>query len=339
MRFGSAERGEAIGAATTWVAELFSRDWGTKLSALLVSLLVFMVTRDDVQRTFSVPIRAVADPHRLLLTELPESATVEVRGPWAKISGLRSHEIGDLLLNLRQAVPGPLTLDSAAVVMPPGIILERLDYDRVDLRFDTVIERQLPIVAPVVGEVHADYELAGVTVVPSRWGVRGGEQSLADLRELTTERVNLAGATQTRDLSVELVRVDGAARFVGTVGGRPPTVRVQVVVRPRSGEREVTVPLGETWAALLGEDLSSYLSVLEPSRTVAIRGPVPALARLQAVERPVVARVFAPPQRDGKLTLRFEWAGAVPLDLVRALTLVPVELRIEDPRRRDDSAR
>src|SRR6185503_13579567 len=108
-------------------------------------------------RTYNVPLRALPDPARVLTTTLPETISVEVRGPWPRVNRLQEWDFGQVFVDLSRAEPGPLEIDARSIVMPRGVVLAAIHYDRVDLRFDPVIERDLPVVPTVVGSVAADY--------------------------------------------------------------------------------------------------------------------------------------------------------------------------------------
>ena len=96
-------------------------NWGTKGLAFVLALLVFVVTRDEIQRTFAVPLEVVGDPERVLMTDVPDTVHVEVRGPWTRVNQIRESELGSAGLDLRAATPGPMHLDPARIVMPEGV--------------------------------------------------------------------------------------------------------------------------------------------------------------------------------------------------------------------------
>ena len=119
-----------------WLWGAVFHNWGTKLTALALALLVFVMTRDQVQRTFTIPLVVEEDPRRVLLTEVPETVEVEVRGPWTRLSQLSTQDLGSATLSLDDARPGPLKLEPSAIVMPEGVMLVRIEHDPVDLRFE-----------------------------------------------------------------------------------------------------------------------------------------------------------------------------------------------------------
>lgn len=318
-----------------WLDTLLFRDWGTKITAIVLAVVVFIVTRDEIHRTFKLPLRVVQDPERVLLTELPETVSVEIRGPWQRLNKLGQVEMGSATLDLDEAREGPLYIDPASIVMPHGVILEKIDYDPVDLRFDPVVERALSVVPKTVGEVSADYELVGVSVEPETWRVRGGQQVVAELSELSTAAVSLAGATTTIEAEVALVRPADQVSFTGVVDGSTPHVTVRAEVRPRPGSREVVVPVLSQLGAALPE-LDPSQDQVPSNERVTIRGPQSAVRQLDGVDPILVPEVEV--ERGSRkigVSLRFRWADAVPEAVRPQLTLEPSLVRFSIERDRE----
>lgn len=294
-----------VGAAT--------ENWGTKLLALLLALAVFVGTRDEVERTFTVPLAQIDDPDRKLLTELPGTVEVTLRGPWANVNRLDAVALGSATLDLREARPGPLVLDPAAVVMPRGVVLHELDYAPVDLRFEPILERRVPIAAAYFGEVDPDYTLDEVRVEPDSWVVRGTAEALEGVPTLSTESVDLGGARGPRvTIEAELINFEGEVTLAGARAGRRPKVRVVAWLEPVEGERELDVPTGE----ILRDAVPKFADVGLPDvERVTLRGPKSALRRVAAVEDPLIPIVEVEPGAAGRrtipLTLRFAWSSEV----------------------------
>ena len=112
--------------ALAWIGRAIINHGLTKFSALVIALVFFVVTRDDVTRTFTIPLHVVQDPNRVLLTKLPETLTVELHGSWARMSRLREQELGRAELDLSDARPGPLAIDPAQPSFPLTMVGEVL---------------------------------------------------------------------------------------------------------------------------------------------------------------------------------------------------------------------
>jgi hypothetical protein len=269
--------------ALRWLGRAIINHGGTKFTALVIAVVFFIVTRDDINRTFTIPLHVVTDPNRVLLTKLPETVTVELHGSWARMSRLTQGELGSAELNLADARPGPLQLDPATIVMPEGVIFRSMNYEKVDLRFDRVIERAVPIRADVQGAVDPDHEHTGLVIDPPRWRIRGGSGIVSEVAELVTEPVVIDGLTADLVVESPLVRPRQAVDFTAVAGADVPRVKVTVSVRPKIDERRLTAAVVPPEGQTLPPEVPTEVSVV-------VRGNVPDLRLLdRAVEPPIVA--------------------------------------------------
>lgn len=314
------------------VTELLSaaatENWFTKLLAFLLALMVFMVTRDEITRSFTIPLRVLDDPNRVLLTTPPEMVELRVRGPWAKVNRLSDAQLGSATLDLREARPGPMALDPASIVMPEGVVLDTLEYDAVDLRFEAVVDRALRIVPNLVGEIDPDYKLASIRVEPNSWTVRAPASELEGLAQLSTAAIDLSGVSDTLTINVALEPPSSDIAFLGVPAGERPSVRLTLDVVAVAGELELVVA---TQAALrealpeLGEvDLPAF-------ERVSVRGPRKLLRSLEGLDAPLLAKVEVEKLTRGAaipVTVRFEWSPQVSAETVAQLSIVPDLVRL-----------
>ena len=305
-----------------WIGGGIISHWLTKLSALVIALVFFVVTRDDVERTFTIPLHVVQDPNRVLLTKLPEAVTVELHGSWARMSRLREQEFGPAELNLSDARPGPLAIDPATIVMPEGIIFRQIHYEKVDLRFDRIIERAVLVRADLRGNVHPDFEQTGTTIEPLRWRIRGGSGPVGEVQALQTEPIDLEGATEDLDVDVPLQNPRDDVDFTAVPPGELPRIKVTVAIRPRASERKLSAAV--TWPPeqVAPPEIPTQVDVI-------VRGSVPDLRILDASLAPplvAVARRDKPTAEfpDGSVAFTVQLTDAVPAE-------VKARLRLEAP--------
>jgi hypothetical protein len=316
---------------TAFLLAAATANWGTKIMAFLLALIVFVVTRDEVQRSFTVSLRVVQDPDRVLLTALPKTVEVRLRGPWTNVNRIGADALGPAQLDLREARPGPMELDPATIVMPAGVVLDALDYDPIDLRFEPVVERSVAIRAVLVGEVASDYSLIGHELQPDHWTLRGPESQLAAITELVTAPLDLSEANSDIDVRV-LVRVPAGQRgrddpehpleFVGLTGAHP-RVRFTADIEAKSGEISVEV---DTAAAVRAALPSVPESEIPAHETVTIRGPLPQLRELDDLASPLRPVVELEPVVEGqprRAKLRFDWTTEVDQATRELLSISP----------------
>ena len=309
-----------------------TENWGTKILAFLLALVVFIVTRDEVTRSFTIPLRVVEDPDRVLLTKPPATVEIRLRGPWANVNRIAEDALGPATLDLREVRPGPMALDPASVVMPQGVVLDTLEYDPVDLRFEDVIERGFTISPVVVGRVDPDYELVATRVEPESWPVRGPTSAIDELMGLATEVVDLEGARADVGVRVELAPLPPELAYLRVASDERPKVRFVAEVTPILDELELVIATDAVLREALPDDIAAEDAELPASERVTIRGPKAVLRELAALDAPVVA-VVEVEERRGRggalpITLRFEWTEEVPEAARTQLSIVPPLIRL-----------
>ncbi|HET6585784.1 MAG TPA: CdaR family protein, partial [Nannocystaceae bacterium] len=294
-----------------FLGDMLLRNWGTKALALVVAVMLFVVTRDEVTRAFNVPLRIVPDTSRVLLTPLPDTIQVQVRGPWTRVNRLQDLDFGSATLDLRAAGPGPLELDRASIVMPKGVVLASIIYDHVDLRFEPVIEHDAAVVATIVGEPADDHAIVRIETDPRSVKVRGGRSIVLGLTQLPTESLDLQGADDDIEAQLSLSRPLSGVAIVGE-GSEPMRVHVRVVIDPITHEREYEAPVAELAPEL--RDRVGIPTTLE----VVVRGPMPGFRMLERadIDAPVVADARLEQGKGGDVAvLDLHWSDAVPPDV------------------------
>jgi YbbR domain-containing protein len=295
------------------------RNWGLKLAAVGLAAVLFVLTRDEVSRTFEVPLRVVADPQRVLLTDLPPTITVQVRGPWTRLNRLQDFDLGTAALDLRVADPGPLEVDQASIVMPPGVVLAEVQYSHVDLRFEPVVSRPKRIDPRTAGEVAEGYRVTRVTVTPPTWDVRGGRSVVQGVGQLPTEVLELGGREASFTEVVAVLPLRGGVELVASAA-QPARVTVRVELEPEMETRELKVPIPVP-------DALDPLGAIPESVTVQLSGPRLSFRDLDAlkVRFPVDASVEPREARTAAgetvVELRFGWAEGVPSSVSELLSI------------------
>jgi len=310
-----------VSAATRWMHGLLFRDLRLKFTALVLTAVLFVVTRGDVTRRFDVPLRVIRDSERVLMTSLPDTVTVRVRGPWTRVNRLEDYDLGSATVDLREAAPGPLHIDQASIVMPAGVVLADLEYDPVDLRFEPIIRTVVPVSPQLAGTVHSDFTLVSVEVSPRSWTLEGGATAARAISKLATEVVLLEGATRSFERSAALVSPGAGVRLV--VQNAAPVVSVAVTIEPVVDHRTVEVPV----AAPQGVPPDVRLP---GSYEVRVRGPKSALRELGALGHEVPLTAVAT-LAAGSLEVRFAWSEAVPESIRRQLEFDPSAVTQELP--------
>jgi hypothetical protein len=203
-----------------------------------------------------------------------------------------------------------------------------LEYDAVDLRFESVVDRALRIVPNLVGEIDPDYKLAAMRVEPNSWTVRAPTSKLEGLAQLSTAQVDVSGITETLATRVALEPPSEQIAFLGVAAGERPSVRLTIEVVAIAGEIELEVAT----EAALREALPEFEKVDLPGvERVVVRGPRKLLHSVEELEAPLLAKVEIEKVAPGAaipVTVRFEWSPQIPATTVGQLSVVPDLVRL-----------
>lgn len=259
-----------------WVRAV-TDNFGLKLTALTLSILLFYLVHSDVdaQRSIYVDVVALLPPPgsgKTLISELPAQVKVTLRGSRSKLSSLSRDELSPIQLDLREAKSGPYHLDASLVDAGSNVQVVEISPSTVQLTWAVESEKRVPVEVVLEGEPAKGHELSGeVQVEPGFITLRGPENLLASITAVSTETLSLARfelGTHTRRVPLEplpdhIAYVEDTAVEVGfTVA---PAVVEQIF------RRLEIAALGQSGA------------LLRPDRvSVTLRGPHEVLEELEA---------------------------------------------------------
>lgn len=231
--------------------------------------------RIEETRTISVPVRvnfvgSVPFGFRVVGAPLVSPGTVAVIGPASVVEKVTEAGVTVRMDELKSTVERTIKPEPRGVSGVVGAV--RVDPQSVSVTVEVeqiAGSKAVPVVAMVKGQPAPGFALAGVAVEPSTVQVVGDPALLEKLSTLTTQDVDVTGATADVSRAVPVVRPTG----VSVVGEVPLAVRVRVAPLPGQQARTVAVvPTGL---------MAGLTASIEPaSVTVVVSGPQPVLLRL-----------------------------------------------------------
>jgi hypothetical protein len=261
---------EATGMRGAWVW-VATNPW-TKLLSLLLATLAWLYVQGEEIREERVKVQvAWILPEGLVATEpLPVTAFLVVRGSRTAINRAHGGAIR-LVVDVADLSKGEHTVDLSGVNpegLPPTV--ERLGITPGSVRFnlDQVTTHHVQINPVLVGDPAEGYVIGSVTLMPAVVELRGPQQAISLLREVSTRPIDVSGlqATIEREVTLDLPR--------GVDLADPVSIRARLQVASELEQRRIeNVPV-YGW----GTDRLS----IEPGRvSVMLEGPGEALQRLQ----------------------------------------------------------
>jgi YbbR domain-containing protein len=234
-----------------------------------------VAVRVEENRTITVPVRtnfvgAVPFGYRVVGAPLVSPGTVSVVGPASVVEKVTEAGVTVRMDELKSTVERTIKPEPRGGNGVVGGV--RVDPQSVSVTVEVeqiAGSKAVPVVASVKGQTAIGFGLAGVTVEPATVQVVGDPALLEKLSTLTTQDIEVTGATFDVNRTVSVVRPAG----VNVVGEAPIAVRVRVA--PLPGQQARTVAVVATGL------MSGMTATVEPeSITVVVSGTQPALLRL-----------------------------------------------------------
>lgn len=209
-----------------------------KLASLFLAVVVWVVVSAPrrervIERRFAAPLSIAGLPREFVITTpVPETVSVRLRGRVSDIHSVSSQTL-DVPVDasfVRQSGDATVTLRPQAVHAPPGIEVVALDPNKLQFHVEQLRQRALLIRPLLDGRLPAGYLAGDITLSPDRALVAGPESQIRVMSEVSTERINMTGRTETFVQNVAVLSDSPLVRVVS-----PLTTQVTVPVLAEVG--------------------------------------------------------------------------------------------------------
>lgn len=192
-----------------------------KLIALFLAFTFWFVVsaprRERVtERPFAVPISIFGLRRDLIITtSVPNSVNVRLRGRESDLRSLSAQNL-EVSLDLSWASQGDarMTLRPQAINAPPDVEVISIDPATITFRVEQLRNRAVPIRPFLVGSVPDGYVIGTPTASPDSALISGPASQVRNISEVTTERINMTGRTDTFEQNAAIVSDSSLIRIV-----------------------------------------------------------------------------------------------------------------------------
>ncbi|HWZ91922.1 MAG TPA: CdaR family protein [Polyangiaceae bacterium] len=226
-------------SALTFLRESFSENLGLKALALAFALGLFAFLQgqtDEQQRTIPVPIVMRLPPEsaeRELMTPIPASIHVTLRGPARAIDRLIQTGVVPIEIDLREGRRESISFEPKNFSFPPETAITIIDPPSIDLEWEDVVTRQIPMQAAITGQPADGYVVKGEPDVdPTQLTVRGPVSVVEVMQFARLAAFDVSGLSEgihRRRISIDAPPV--RARYIG-----PSAANVAVTIARRVSE-------------------------------------------------------------------------------------------------------
>jgi hypothetical protein len=143
--------------------------------------------------TMEVPIEYMnRNPAMEILDTSFNAVRLDLSGSGALIRSLRPDQV-TVRIDLNQGSAGINTfpISKENILLPPGILLSRVEPPSIDVTLDVPMKKVLPIQVQWVGKLPTSFILAEARLNPERVQVVGGTRLLEKIETIYTEAISL----------------------------------------------------------------------------------------------------------------------------------------------------
>lgn len=251
----------------------FAENLREKLVALMLTVAVWIGVVASREETISFPVkvRFEAGPDRIVTTPRPiEEIYVQAKGSVFAAAQARAEE-QEMVVDVRHREPGRSVyfVDERDIPLARHLKIEQVVPREIAFTVSRKISKTAQVDPAINGQPKKGYRMAKVMIEPTTVSVVGPEEVLASLETLSTEAVDVSGATENIVRAVRPVTGHPHVRVV------PEDATVNVTVSVVRDIREIYVA-----KVPLLVDGGVATEIEPPSIAVRVKGPIEVLEKI-----------------------------------------------------------
>lgn len=225
-----------LAALLAWLRESLTENAGLKLLSLTFALGLFAFLHgqeEQQQRTVPVPIVLLPpseNAERELMTPIPASIHVTLRGPARSIDRLVQNGVAPITIDLRNARSETVIFDQRMFSLPPDVEATIIDPPSIELQWQDVVTRQIPVQAAITGKPADGYVVKGEPEVdPKQITVRGPVSLVEVMQFARLAAFDVSGLTE--GVYRRRIAIDAPPNRISYIGPQSATVTVTMARR------------------------------------------------------------------------------------------------------------
>lgn len=225
-----------LASVGAFMRESFTENLGLKALALFfaLGLFAFLHGQEEVQQR-TVPVAIVmrlpqGGSQRELMTPIPASIHVTLQGSARAIDSLLQAGVPPVEIDLRDGQRESIVFDETMFTLPPDTKITIIDPSSIELEWEDVATRQIPIQAAITGQPAEGYVVKGEPEVdPKQMTVIGPVSAIEVMQFARLQAFDVSGLSE--GVHKRRLGIDAAPPRVRYLGPQAATVAVSIARR------------------------------------------------------------------------------------------------------------
>lgn len=213
-----------------------------KIIALIMAIILWVYVMNEqnpqVETSMEIPLEVRNLSESVMAVDIPESVRVKVRGPRTLIIALSNKDIKSFV-DLKGLSDGRNTVNVNTAI-PTSMELVEVSPEKISFQLDTIISRQLPVEAKIVGKPSANGVVGRVTYNVTHVTVKGPGDIVNTVAKVVAE-VDVSDKSNDISLTAPLVLVDEAGKRVEGLSVTPGSVYLSLTISPAAHKKVVDI--------------------------------------------------------------------------------------------------
>nr|BAL58207.1 YbbR family protein [uncultured prokaryote] len=249
--------------------KIFLHNMGLKFFSVFMAFLlwIYVMSEEKTDVSIKVPLRFINLPSDLTIVgNVPSDIEVLLSGPKSIIFGLVNRRI-EYKVDLKGASPGQTEINIQPYSLPvrsPAKVL-KISPSRFTLNIERIVEKEVPVIPQVEGEVEKDYTISKISSIPEMVKIKGALSYLSKIEHVKTQKININGLTETKKIRVSL------QSDPNIIDIQPKEIDVEVIVSEKIEKRiieKIPVNLKGNFVRYRIEPPFITLTILGPVRKI-----------------------------------------------------------------------
>lgn len=232
----------------------------TKIVALILATVLWLYVTNEqnptVEVNYQVPLEVQNLAEDLVALDAPDTVKVKLKGPRNLIAGIRAQDI-KAFIDVRGLDEGKHTVQ-VSIALPHAMESVEVNPDKIPLRIDKIVAKELPIEIRMAGTLPPDISVAKLTPAVQTVTVRGPRSTL-DTISRAIGTIDAKGHTTAFTVEVPLSIIGRDGKEAEGLSPEPRKIKVDVQLTQGQLKKFVDVKIVMTSEPASGFSLKSVL--------------------------------------------------------------------------------
>ena len=237
------------------MSKLSGKNVLTKVLALILATILWLYVTNEqnpsVEISYQVPLEVRNLAEDVVVLDAPETVKIKLRGPRSVIAGIQGQDL-KAYVDLKGLSDGKHTIQ-VALMVPHAMETVEVNPDKVTLRLDKIITKQLPVEIRMSGELPNGLVVTKFTPSAERVSVEGPKTTL-DTASKVVGSIDAKGHAASFSTEVQLAVINSEGQAVE--GLEPHPGRISVAVQLAQGKLKKLVDIK---AVMSGEPANGFV--------------------------------------------------------------------------------